>query len=69
MKRKICGIVSVAGLLILFGATGSVEHNNLSLLVGTLSGILGLAMFAGGAYFGGAMIFEQSKKHQTPKGK
>ena len=69
MKKKICGIVSVTGLLILFGATGSVEHNNLSLLVGTLAGFLGLAMFAGGAYFGGVMSLGQSKKHHIPKGK
>lgn len=52
-KRKICAIVSIIGLIMLYGTVGGIECSTISLGKGTIRMIIYLAMFIGGAYKGG----------------
>jgi hypothetical protein len=53
--KKLCGVISTLGFLLIFGSVGAVELGNIGLLQGTLQATLGLIMFGGGAFLSGTM--------------
>ena len=51
--KTICGVVAGAGFVILLGAAGGSDTNTLSLAEAFWMALLGLGLFAAGAYLGG----------------
>lgn len=53
--RNVCGVVSFIGFFYMLGAVGGMEIETMTLNQGMFHAIIGLALFAGGAYMGGFM--------------
>lgn len=51
--RKICGVVCVAGLLMMLGTARASDCNTISLSRTLVQCFVGMAMFAGGGTLGG----------------
>lgn len=52
-KRKICGVISFLGMMLMIGAVSDVNLVSLQRIV--IQALIGLALFAGGSYKGGWM--------------
>lgn len=53
--KTICGVVSFIGFFYMLGAVGGMEIETMTIKQGMLHSIIGIALFAGGAYMGGFM--------------
>lgn len=53
--EKIFGAVSFLGFFYMLGAVGGMEVETMTLNQGMFHSIIGIALFAGGAYMGGYM--------------
>lgn len=54
-RERIFGTVCALGFFLLLGSVGGMEHDTISLKQGIVQSLIGLAMFAGGGYWGGLM--------------
>lgn len=54
-RRAICGVVSTLGFLFILGTTGACEQDLISLTQFIIQSLVGMVLFAGGAYLGGFM--------------
>lgn len=54
-KRKICGVISFLGLMLVIGTATASDVESISLQRIVVQSLIGLAMFAGAGYKGGWM--------------
>jgi len=52
-KKRLCGAIALLGFLLILGMAGSIDLGTASIGQSIAMSIIGIAMFAGGTYFGG----------------